>query len=171
MRTLLALIALGLTAACAAPFTLPVVTTERITADYATWGGTWNTGGGISAVVRVYPREDGTLVCGAWAEERQSTLTIELNRDVMQAASAFIGGQRLVHGLHFMPEVPWADNVSGATANCVLSPVAWQPAFAGMEPVLRFPRMVYPDIEDADEGLTFRNDRVFRQVPRADIAR
>ena len=94
-------------------------------------------------------------------------MTIHLNEDVMEAASVFLAGKRLVHGLGFMQRVPYADNITGAQANCVFIKVPRQPGFAGAEPVLRFPRMVYPDNGDPDEGI----DLIFRQTPRPEIVR
>lgn len=160
-----------LAAACASSVFLPIVEADRVTSEYVTYGGTWNTGGGISAVVRIYPRDAGTLVCGAWATSRQSTTSSMYNEDVMRAGSAFIGKKRLVHGLGFMRRAKWADNISGAQADCVMSRVAWQTEFAELEPALRFPRLVYTEIEDSDDGYVFRHDTVFRQTPRLDIAR
>lgn len=139
---------------------------DRVGPGYATWGGSWNTGGGISAVVRVFEREGATVVCGAWATDRQSVLSVNLNEDVMQAASAFIGRTRIVQGLGFMQRVPFAADISGAQANCVRSRVPWQPDFADQIPVLRFPRYAVPE-DVGDFG--FANFVVFRQTPRVPI--
>lgn len=141
---------------------------DRVGRGYTTWGGDWNTGGGISAVVRVFGRAGATVVCGAWATDRQSALSSYLNEDVMQAASAYIGHTRLVQGLGFMQRVSWADDITGAQARCVTSKVPWQPGFATEEALLRFPR--YAVIEDAGEGVFgFGNAVVFRQTPRVPI--
>ena len=161
----------AVTAACAVAF--PASTgTDTVGPGYVTGGGTWNTGGGISAVARVYGRDGATVVCGAWATDRQSGQSYLLNEQVMQAASAFLAGERLVHGLSFMARVPWAENIAGAQANCVASPVAWQPGFSEAEPVLRFPRMAFPEDGEPEEGaFGGRNNTIFRQTPRAEIVR
>ena len=162
---------LGLVLVAAACTGYPIVGSESVVSEYVTGGGAWNTGGGISAVVRAFPRDGATVVCGAWATDRQSTLTVELNGEVMQTASVHLGGERLVQGLGFMRRVTYADNISGAQANCVVSKVPWQESFANTEPVFRFPRMVFPDDGDFGWGMIgSRNDRVFRQTERPDIA-
>ena len=139
---------------------------DTVGPGYSTWGGAWNTGGGISAVVRVFERNGAVVVCGAWATDRQSALSRNLNEDVMQAASAYLGRTRLVQGLGFMPRVPYADNISGAQARCVVSKVAWAPGFDPAGANLRFPR--YGILEDAGD-FGFGNAVVFRQTDRVPI--
>lgn len=139
---------------------------DTVGPGYSTWGGAWNTGGGISAVVRVFERGGATVVCGAWATDRQSALSINLNEDVMQAASAYLGRTRLVQGLGFMQRVPYAADISGAQARCVVSKVAWAPGFDPAGVSLRFPR--YAILEDAGD-FGFGNTLVFRQTDRVPI--
>ena len=166
---LVAVLVLGLAAACA---TYAPASFDTVGPAYVTGGGIWNTGGGISAVVRVKQQDGATLVCGAWATDRQSTLSIEYNEQVMQAASVFIAGRRLAHGLGFMQRVRGADNISGAEARCVVSGLPWQPDFATAEPELRFPLMAWRENGDRGPfGFASGYRVVFRQTPRADIAR
>jgi hypothetical protein len=139
---------------------------DQVGPGYSTWGGNWNTGGGISAVVRVFERNGGTVVCGAWATDPQSVLSTTLNEDVMEAASAFMGRARLVQGLGFMQRVPYADDITGAQARCVLSKVPWQAEFANVVPILRFPR--YAILEDVGE-FGFPRYVIFRQTDRVPI--
>lgn len=161
------LLALGLIAAgCTAQAPLG---TDRVTPGYATGGGEWNTGGGITAVARVFQRDGATVVCGAWATDRQSVLTILLNGDVMEAASVFIDGTQVVLNLGFMQRVADADSITGAQANCVASTVPWRPGFAAAEPVLRFPGMAFPD--DDDGGIGSGGTVIFRQTARPSIMR
>lgn len=161
------LLALGLIAAgCTGQSPLGF---DRVAPGYATGGGVWDAGGGITAVARVFQRDGATVVCGAWATDRQSALTIYLNEDVMEAASVYSDGTRLVNGLRFMQRVAYADNITGAQANCVASKVAWRPGFAAAEPVLRFPRMVFPEGEDGSFG--GGGTAIFRQTARPSIMR
>ena len=140
---------------------------DRVGPGYTTGGGEWNTGGGITAVVRVFERDGATTVCVAWATDRQSALTIHLNEDVMAAASVFAGGTRLVHGLGFMTRVAYAPDITGAGAACVTSAVPWSPAFAEARPRLRFPPMVF--VDDLEGGMMGIRGAVFRERPRPDI--
>jgi hypothetical protein len=159
------LLALGLIAAgCTGQSPLGA---DRVAPGYAAGGGVWGAGGGITAVVRVFRRDGATVVCGAWATDRQSVLTIHLNEDVMEAASVFIDGTRVAHGLRFMQRVAYVDGIAGAQASCVASTVAWRPGFAAAEPVLRFPRMVFP--EDEDGAFGGGGTATFRQTARPSV--
>ena len=147
------------------------VGTDTVGPGYVTGGGEWNTGGGVTAVVRVVERDGATVVCGAWTTDRQSALTINLNDDAIETGSVYVGNTRLVQNLDFMARVPYSDNISGAQARCVASSVPWRAEFAENGPRLRFPRLAYPD-DGADEevgggGLSL----IFRETTRPDIVR
>jgi hypothetical protein len=144
---------------------------DAVGPGYAVGGGTWNTGGGITAAARVLEREGRTVVCGAWTTDRQSVLSLPYNSDVMQAASVYLGGERLVQNLGFMAYVPETDSLAGVQARCVASSVSWRPEFAQMAPGLRFPRMAFPQDGGDDEVGGSGDTTVFRQTPRPDILR
>ncbi len=120
----------------------PSVGTDTVGPGYVTGGGEWNTGGGVTAVVRVVERDGATVVCGAWATDQQSVLTINLNEDAIETGSIYAANTRLVQNLGFMARVPYSDKISGAQARCVASPVPWRAEFAEEGPRLRFPRLV-----------------------------
>ena len=120
-----------------------IVGNDTIGPGYATGGGEWNSGGGITIVVRAFERGGATVVCGAWATDQQSVLSINQNRDVMEAASIYIGRTRIVQNLVFMARVPYSDNISGGQANCVASSVPWRAQFAVTGPRTRIPRMSF----------------------------
>ena len=144
---------------------------ENIRPGYTIGGGDWNTGGGITAVVRVSERNGSLVVCGAWATDRQSALTALLNEDVMQAGSVYLDGTRVMQGLSFMAHVAYSDNITGAQADCVTSQVSWRASFAGAEPRLRFPRMAFAQ-DGGDEMAAGSGDAtVFREGSRPNIIR
>ena len=147
------------------------VGTDSVGPGYATGGGEWNSGGGITVVARAFERGGATVVCGAWATDRQSVLSLHMNRDVMQTASVYIGRTRIVQNLDFMARLPYSDNISGAQANCVASSVPWRAEFAENGPRLRFPRVAYPggggDVESGGGG----SPLIFRETTRPDIVR
>lgn len=167
MFRLLPVLALALLAACArgepAGF-------DTVGPDYVAGGGEWNTGGGITVAARAFERDGRTLVCGAWTTTRQAGVTYAYNRDVMEVGSVYLAGERLVQNLSFMTETRASENLAGASAGCVASPVDWRPAFAGAEPRVRFPRFVVPG-EDDEEGGMGGSGLVFREAPRPDIVR
>ncbi len=147
------------------------VGTDSIGPDYATGGGEWNSGGGITVVARAFERGGATVVCGAWATDRQSVLSLHMNRDVMQTASVYIGRTRIVQNLAFMARVPYSDNISGAQANCVASSVPWRAEFAEKGPRLRFPRVAYPPDGGDEESGGGGDALIFRETPRPEIIR
>ncbi len=147
------------------------VGTDSIGPGYATGGGEWNSGGGITAVARAFERGGATVVCGAWATDQQSVLSANMNHDVMQTASVYIGRTRIVQNLGFMARVPYSDNISGAQANCVASSVPWRAEFAENGPRLRFPRVAYP-LDGGDEDSGGGGDSlIFRETARPEIVR
>jgi hypothetical protein len=78
-----------------------------------TGGGEWNTGGGVTVVARVFERNGATVVCGAWTTDRQSVLTINLNYNVMETGSVYLGRTRVVQNLGFMARAPYAGRLFG----------------------------------------------------------
>ena len=148
-----------------------LVESQSVTPDYVIGGGEWNTGGGITAVARVFERGGATVVCGAWTTDRQSALSVLFNEDVMQTASVFTGRTRLVQNLSFMARVPYADNLSGARANCVASGVPWRADFAAAEPRIRFPRVAFSQGGGDDMSAGSGDAVVFRETARASIIR
>ena len=147
------------------------VGTDTVGPGYVTGGGEWNSGGGITAVVRAFERGGATVVCGAWATDRQSVLSINRNEDAMEIGSVYAGNTRLVMNLAFMARVPYADNISGTQANCVASPVPWRAEFAAQEPRLRFPRLAFPADGGDEVNAGGGGALIFRETARPDIVR
>jgi hypothetical protein len=147
------------------------VDAENVGTEYVTGGGEWNTGGGVTVVARVFERNGATVVCGAWTTDRQSVLTINLNYNVMEIGSVYLGRTRVVQNLGFMARVPYSDNITGAQANCVASSRPWRPEFAETEPRLRFPRVAY--LADGGDKLAAGGGGsvVFRETARPQIIR
>lgn len=153
MFRVLAILVLGLTAACSG---LARVGTETVDARYTTGGGEWDSGGGVTVAARVFEREGTTIVCGAWTTDRQSVLTTELNDDVIAVASVYIGETRVMQNLGFMARVANSASVAGAQANCVASAKPWLREFAKESVRLRFPRMVFQLDEEGGTSVRFR---------------
>jgi len=148
-----------------------IVGTDIIGPGYAIGGGEWNSGGGITIVVRAFERGGATVVCGAWATDRQSVLSVNQNRDVMEAGSVYIDRTRIVHNLAFMARIPYSDNITGSQASCVASSVPWRTEFAETEPRTRIPRMAF-GIDGGDEDGGGGGDALrFRETERPDIIR
>ena len=147
------------------------VGTDTIGPGYATGGGEWNSGGGITAVARAFERDGATVVCGAWATDWQSGLSANLNYGVMETGSVYIGRTRIVQNLVFMARVPYSDNISGAQANCVASSVPWRAEFAENGPHLRFPRVAYPPDGEPETGGGGGSPLIFRETARSEIIR
>jgi hypothetical protein len=148
-----AIVVLGLAVACtaAAP-----VGTETVDARYVAGGGTWNTGGGITAAVRAFEQDAATIICGAWTTDRQSALSTQLNENVISAASVYIGDTRVVQNLAFMARTAHSGDLAGAQANCIVSPTPWRETFANTAPRIRFPRMEFKLDDESLISVRFR---------------
>ena len=132
------------------------VGTNTIGPGYAIGGGEWNSGGGITVVVRAFERNGVTVVCGAWTTDQQSALTITLNENVIETGSIYLGGVRVVQNLAFMAPVSYSQNISGAQANCVASGKPWRPEFAATPPIVRIPRLSFPIDAESGQRANFR---------------
>ena len=162
MSRILIPFALGLAVSCTSSIR---VGSEAVDARYATGGGEWSSGGGITAVARVFERGGATVVCGAWTTDRQSVLSTQLNEDVIASASVYAGETRVAQNLAFMARTAYSDNIAGAQANCVASPKPWNEAYATVALRFRFPQMEF--ILDEEGGTSVR----FRETLRPTIIR
>jgi len=150
----------AITAACAQG---AAVEPQSVSPDYVIGGGEWDSGGGITIAARAFERNGITVVCGAWTTDQQSAVSATLNENVIEAASIYAGGTRLVQNLNFMSRVRYAENISGAPANCVASAKPWRANFAADGARVEIPRLQFV-LDDED------NNRVtFRQSSRPDI--
>lgn len=142
---------------------------DRIGPSYTSGGGTWSSGGGITAVARVVERDGRTALCGVWMTDRQSALSFNRNEDVMAAASVFVGPERVMSNLHFMRRAEYTDDLTGQAAPCALSSLPWRAGFADAPVALRFPRLTFGDRGSSVAGGfgVFSGDTItFRQTPR-----
>ncbi len=136
---------------------------QSVNPDYVVGGGEWDSGGGITIAAHAFERNGITVVCGAWTTDQQSAVSATLNENIIEAASIYAGGTRLVQNLNFMPRVRYAENIAGAPANCVASTKHWRAEFATEGARVEIPRMQFI-LDDED------NHRVtFRQSARPDI--
>jgi hypothetical protein len=122
------------------------VDAENVGPGYVTGGGEWNTG-------------------------RQSVLSINLNYNVMETGSVYLGRTHIMQNLGFMAPVPYSDNITGAQANCVASSTPWRPEFAEAELRLRFPRVAYAADGGEKLGSGGGGSVVFRETARPKIIR
>lgn len=129
---------------------------DAVGPGYVTGGGDWTSGGGISVAVHAAERNGITVICGAWATDRQSALSTLLNEDVMEAGAVSLGGRRAVSNLLFMQRHQWDADLTGASANCVASRLAWEAGFAGTAPRIHLPRMTFVINQDNVDTVTFR---------------
>ena len=137
VRTLLLCMALAAIAgACAKAAPIP---TEAVTEDYVLGSGKWDTGGGITIVAKAFEQNGETVVCGAWATDQQSIITVALNDAIMGAASVYSGETRLVQNLKFMAKAASPTALIRSYATCVTSRRAWQDSFA-TDLYIRIPR-------------------------------
>jgi len=113
-------------------------------------GGVFSSGGGLTVAAELREIEGRAAVCGVWSKTRQSVLTRGENRRVIATGSAFVGGDRVVQGLDFLPEVPQAESYAGAPARCVLIDRAWDPALVAEDLTIRLPRQIVVNDSDGE---------------------
>lgn len=137
---------------------------QSVTPDYVIGGGEWDSGGGITVAARAFEQNGATVVCGAWATDRQSAVSAGLNENVMEAASVYAGGVRMVQNLGFMARTSYAENITGARANCIAVAHPWRAAFVASTRV-EIPRQRFVLDDQSNNSVTFR------QSPRPDIVK
>lgn len=176
MRRAVVLILLFFVAGCAAG--PDPAGTDVIAPGYSTGGGEWNSGGGITAVARIFGRDGRTIVCGAWMADQQSALSVRYNEDVVAAASLFAGDTRIIRNFGFMRRLPYADNLTGQLANCVFPGLPWTEQLSDAPVRMRFPRQSFGGGFGGGFGVGFggvglgSGGRVtFRETPRPDPVR
>ncbi|MEI4232289.1 hypothetical protein [Roseovarius sp. D22-M7] len=145
------LITLGMTVAGCVAAPGPQIV-ARLGADPALSGGSYSSGGGLTVAADLRERQGRTLVCGVWAQsEQQSILSKGKARGVVDTGSIAVGGQTLVRGLGFMPEVQPMADYAGQEAGCTLTDRPWQPGDASAAPEIRLPRQVV-HVEADEQG-------------------
>ncbi len=128
---------------------------DTVGPGYVTGGGTWDSGGGITVAARALERNGATVLCGAWATDRQSVLSVMLNEQVIAAGRLALGGRPAVRDLGFMPRIRDIGRLAGAPAMCVASPLPWRPEYAA-GPEIRLPTMNFAFGSDRPQVVRFR---------------
>ena len=141
MKDALLLLALALLIGCAPR--LEPAGTDTIAPGYAVGGGEWDSGGGITAVARIFEQDGQTIVCGAWMTDRQSALSTLYNEDIVAAGSIFAGRIQIAQNLWFMRRLPYSQSLSGEPANCAYSGLRWTAALSTAPVRIRFPRLSF----------------------------
>jgi hypothetical protein len=129
---------------------------ETVGPGYTRGGGEWESGGGITIAARAFERGGVTVVCGAWTTGWQSGISINLNENIIEAASVYVGETRVVQNLMFMAWTPYAGDLSGAQANCIALGRSWPAEHADRGTSIIIPQQQF--ILDDEGGLraTFR---------------
>lgn len=110
---------------------------------YAVGGGEWSSGGGITAVARIFERDGSTIVCGAWMTDRQSAVSVLYNEDIIAAGSIYSGRVPVARNLSFMRRLPWTRDLTGQQASCVQAGIRWTERQAQAPLHIRFPRLSF----------------------------
>ncbi|MGF1502434.1 MAG: hypothetical protein ACFBSD_11515 [Paracoccaceae bacterium] len=158
------MVALALLGACAVPN--EPAGFAPLGPDAVTGGGLFNTGGGLVVAAEAREIAGKTGVCGAWARSPQSVNSTIYNDDVLATGSIYLGGDRLVQGLDYLPEVPLGPGFAGVEARCVVTARPWTSGDRSSPVEIRLPRQVLETDGDAltsgsAGGITVK----FRQVP------
>ena len=129
----------------------------RLGVTPALGGGSYTSGGGITVAAELRNFNGMTGLCGVWAEsgkERQSILTKNKARQVVDSGTAFLNGEPLISGLGFMKKVDVSDGYGGLDANCVATARPWTTSDETSTLSLRIPRqVVHREIEAGVGGM------------------
>ncbi|MEM7176760.1 MAG: hypothetical protein AAGD47_06710 [Pseudomonadota bacterium] len=146
--------------ACAACLGIAEVADQStVDPSYVSGGGFWNEGSTISVVAKAEPRGDRLAICGAWAINTSSALTVGYNHDVIGAAVIQLDGSNIINNLRFMNLVPYSQNIAGQTSNCTITDIAWEPDMNDRIEI-RIPRQGFERQDPTGQPLL-----VFRQGP------
>jgi len=127
-------------------------TVARLGSDPLLFGGTYDSGGGITLAVDLQENQGRTMVCGVWAQsDQQSILTKGKAKEVLDTGSVAIGSDTVVRGLRFMKEVSPLADYGNQQAACLMTDRAWQP---GLRADVRLPRQVVHVETDEMGGFT-----------------
>ena len=127
-------------------------TVARLGSDPLLFGGTYDSGGGITLAVDLQENQGRTMVCGVWAQsDQQSILTKGKAKEVLDTGSVAIGRDTVVRGLRFMKEVSPLADYGNQQAACLMTDRAWQP---GLRADVRLPRQVVHVETDEMGGFT-----------------
>ncbi len=154
---------LFLLSACA---TIPQpIGTEAVTDAYSAGGGQFDDGASVIILLRTFERQGRVAFCGVRTAQGPTGRTLLLNDLVPGAAVLYLAGDRIHQGFDGLPEAPFRDDMTGATARCFLTDRAWRPDYADAEPKLRIARMQFDNDEEGGDIVIFREEPVFRPLP------
>ena len=153
---------LALSGCVAQPHPLGV---EPVTRAYSAGGGSFDDGATIIFLTRVFEQADHVGYCGARTEHSMTARTILQERQVADAAAIEVAGDRIASGLGVLPRLRYAPDMRGATARCFLTDRPWLAAYAGAEPRIRIPRLMFPEGDDGLLGIGWGDAVTFRQAP------
>ena len=119
--------------------------TGQISIDrsFTTSGFGWDSGSIVYVFLKVRENQGKVEVCAAHMAIGGTGTTDELNRDVLDAASATVDGARVIQGLAFANRLPQMDDVIGQPANCARGTADWKPSYAGASVEVKIPRMKF----------------------------
>lgn len=157
-RILLAPLAAFALAACTtATAPLPQQTVEP---GYAIGGGSFSTGTRVIVAADAFREAGKVAVCAAWATDGRTAREKPYLDDVLGIGVLQLGGRNVLQGFGGFPRAASRAALGNAPAGCVRTGHDWQPEYAGLEPRIRFGRIVLErDDEDLGAGtINFRGD-------------
>ncbi|MDT8345957.1 MAG: hypothetical protein RQ752_16135 [Thermohalobaculum sp.] len=142
-----------------------VLRSEPVDARYSVSGGTFDTGGDLIVMLRAFETDGRVGICGAKTRTRESAMSLPYGHFVEGAGVVQLAGARIFQGIRRLPEYPFADDMTGVSAKCMVADRAWRPEFDTASPVVRFARMPFGGEGRGDY------DTIFRSAPVPDVIR
>lgn len=130
-----------LLAASGCAVTHDVTGQTQIDRSFTPGGARWEEGGVVYVFSKVRENQGKTEVCVAFMPDEKVKHHGYYNRQGLAAASVYVAGKRVMHGLGFANELAYNENFGGLPATCARGSVDWQPEFADSPSEVRFARM------------------------------
>ena len=157
---------LALSACAAVPRSMGV---EPVTPAYAAGGGRWDDGATVIFLTRAFDNHGQVGFCGVRTAHSTTTRTLIYNDFVARSANLVLAGDTIASGLRMLPETRYREDMTGATARCLVTDRPWLPAYAEAEPEIRVPRLQFNEGDGFGIGggdrVVFRAAPVHRPLP------
>lgn len=120
---------------------------QSLDGDYTGTGFSWTGGTIVYVFLAAKPVGTETAVCGAYTITRDTGAPGSLTRQVLDAATVRIAGERLLTGVGYFPRVKFVgedfEDYLGARTGCRLTGTPWRTELAGAKVELGIPHMQF----------------------------
>lgn len=139
---------------------------EKIDSLYTVGGGEWDDGSQLYVLIRIFQEQDRVALCGAWTTAGTTVQSLFKNENVIETGVLQIEDDWIMQGFQILPQVDFADDMTGKPARCHTTEARWKESYARAKPTIRFARQPFTEGGDKQTDAF-----VFRQAPVLRIIR